>query len=82
MSEQRAAGRSPFVVEVIHSMGKDISKDVSITGMFIETEKDLKVGDEMTVCFVMARGDPVRTVGQVVRKTIDGVGIRFVQSLS
>ena len=86
MLEQRAAERNPFIAEVDYSIGgrahKDISKDVSVSGMFIETERDLKVGDTMTVCFVMAQGNPVRTVAQVVRKTIDGVGIRFVQSLS
>jgi len=85
MLEQRTAPREPFISEILFAMkGKahqDISRDISVNGMFIETEANLKAGDTLTICFEMSRGNLMKVEGEVVRIDQGGVGVRFIQSL-
>jgi len=86
MLEQRTAPREPFISEILYAMkGKahqDISRDISINGIFIETAANLKAGDTLTICFEMTRGSPIKVEGEIVRIGQGGVGVRFIQPLS
>lgn len=74
--------RRPVVQQVDYTIGdrfhRDAMRDISLGGMFIETNLLLEVGQEVTVSIPFSDGrPPVRVRGEVVRVAKDGVGIRF-----
>jgi Tfp pilus assembly protein PilZ len=59
---------------------KGFIKNVSSGGVFIHTNGGLKVGEKMTMTFSSPdQQDPVKITGEIVRKNMLGVGIRFTK---
>ena len=54
------------------------ARDVSTTGLFIDTTEDFEIGDKVKLhlTFISAP-NPLRITGSVVRKATDGIGVRF-----
>ena len=53
-------------------------KDISIGGVFIETEKPFDVGEEMTMTLSLSQHvKPFRVTGDIVRSAALGVGVQF-----
>jgi Tfp pilus assembly protein PilZ len=52
--------------------------NVSSSGIFIQTQQDLPIGEEIAVSFTFpASGNKVRATGKVVRTTYSGMGIEI-----
>jgi Tfp pilus assembly protein PilZ len=52
--------------------------NVSTSGIFIQTQQDLPIGEEIAVSFTFpASGNKVRATGKVVRTTYSGMGIEI-----
>ena len=61
--------------EYIH---KDITRDISNTGVFIETHSPPAVGGNITLSFSFSDDkDPVKISGKVVRSNPDGFAVKF-----
>ena len=74
--------RKPYVSEVDFSTGdqayKELVKDISPGGLFIETRAPLAVGQEITLLLSFPeRERPMKILGEVVRATDEGIGVRF-----
>jgi len=55
------------------------SKDISLGGLFLESEIPVRVGTMLFLNFALpGRKRPVRVTGEVMRVAGSGVGIRFV----
>jgi Tfp pilus assembly protein PilZ len=53
-------------------------RNVSSSGIFIQTQQDLPIGEEIAVSFTFpASGNKVRATGKVVRTTYSGMGIEI-----
>jgi len=78
----RQATREPYSETLSISSGSGSylghAIDVSSTGLFIETTDDFEIGDKvkMMLTFISAP-NPLRLCGSVVRKTPNGIGVRF-----
>lgn len=56
----------------------DYIRDISVAGVFIETQHPLQLGEELSMMIPFSEGGKsVRVKGVVVRKTPDGVGVEF-----
>ena len=57
-------------------------QDLSLTGCFLETSGTYEIGTILELSFALSSGDeqPLTTEGRVVRRTAQGVGVRFVFS--
>lgn len=74
--------RKPYVSEVDFSTGdqayKELIKDISPGGLFIETRAPLAVGQQITLLLSFPeRERPMKILGEVVRATNEGIGVRF-----
>ena len=59
---------------------KGFIKNVSSGGVFIHTNGGLNVGEKMTMTFSSPdQQDPVKITGEIVRKNMIGVGVRFTK---
>ena len=68
--------RIPVRCKTIDRNFKAQLKDVSTSGVFIETEKLLQIGNGIAVTFEFPRsGTKVMVTGEVVRADYTGVGI-------
>jgi len=81
-ADVRQAPREPYT-ELLNFKSKNGShyghaKDVSSTGVFIETPGDFEIGEsvKLVLTFISAP-NPVKLTGVVVRKTADGIGLSF-----
>ena len=55
-----------------------VVQNISSGGVFIRTSVALELGQDLSLVFTFpGLDDPVRVTGEVVRKTRDGVGLRF-----
>ncbi|MFH1628691.1 MAG: PilZ domain-containing protein [Pseudomonadota bacterium] len=53
-------------------------RDLSVGGVFIETDMPLAVGREISLLFTFPHfGDPIKISGEVVRTAAEGVGVKF-----
>lgn len=53
-------------------------RNISIGGVFVETDQTLQIGQEISLDFKFSKlTDPVRITGKVVRCEEDGVGVQF-----
>ncbi len=80
--EQRKYPRKVSLLDVEYSAGesafKDFSKDISNSGIFIETRNPLSVGDEILLTIQLAgEGEEIKISGEVVRTDSQGIGVRF-----
>jgi hypothetical protein len=58
----------------------NLIKNISRSGVFVETREPLIVGDEIIMTFRLDGLDrPFKTRGEIARATRDGVGIRFIR---
>ena len=81
-ADVRQAPREPYT-ELLNFKSKNGShyghaKDVSSTGVFIETPGDFDIGEavKLVLTFISAP-NPVKLTGVVVRKTEHGIGLSF-----
>jgi uncharacterized protein (TIGR02266 family) len=57
---------------------KEYIQDISAGGLFIETRAPLAVGQEITLLLSFPDHErPIRIVGEVVRATQQGIGVKF-----
>ncbi|WP_161595168.1 PilZ domain-containing protein [Mariprofundus erugo] len=81
--EARVAPRIPYTELLSLSTRDDTNhyghaRNVSATGVFIETPAAFKVGEELDLLLTfLSERDPVRLSGQVARVTDDGIGVHF-----
>jgi len=83
-NDLREHPRRPVAQQVDFTIGDrfytDAMRDISVGGLFIETNLDLAVGQEVAVSIPFSDGrPPVRVRGEVARVTGDGIGIRFLR---
>ena len=57
---------------------RNLSRDVSIGGLFVETWDAFSVGEKITVTLPVEKQKPVKLKGEVVRVERQGIGIAFV----
>ncbi|MBW2259532.1 MAG: PilZ domain-containing protein [Deltaproteobacteria bacterium] len=79
---KRKHPRKPYVSEVDFSDGdqayKELIQDISPSGLFIETRAPLAVGQEITLLLSFPDQErPMKILGEVVRATDEGIGVRF-----
>lgn len=63
------------------TLGEFVQKhaaDISAGGMFVETDRPVAVGTELTIKFTVAGHPMVECKGRVVRHGPNGMGIQFV----
>ena len=74
--------RKPFLMAVDYStqdhVYKDFIQDISTGGVFIQTHMPFAVGQEVSLTFPLPDYKKhVKIVGEVVRSTMQGVGVKF-----
>lgn len=74
--------RKPFLMAVDYStqdyVYKDFIQDISTGGVFIQTHMPFTVGQEVSLTFPLPNYQRhVKVVGEVVRSTPQGVGVKF-----
>jgi uncharacterized protein (TIGR02266 family) len=74
--------RKEFTAEVDFSTEdqayKELIKDISPGGLFIETRAPLAVGQEITLLLSFPDQErPMKILGEVVRATEEGIGVKF-----
>jgi hypothetical protein len=64
--------------EIDDYIHKDITRDISNTGVFIETHSPPAIGQPITLSFSFSEDKkPVKVSGRVVRSTPDGFAVKF-----
>ena len=61
---------------------KDSIEDISYGGVFIKTDEQFSIGQEIMVSFSIPRlkiNNNITLIGEVVRIVPDGVGVRFIK---
>jgi len=81
-TDRRRAPRKPCSLAMYFGIEdrvlKGLIKNVSITGVFIETSELLSVGKEITMTLWPAnQEEPIETKGEIVWSGPKGVGVRF-----
>ena len=79
---RRKSPRKPYLKEVDFATAdrayKEFIKDISAGGLFIETRSALAVGQEITLVLSLPGHErPIKVMGDVVRATQQGIGVRF-----
>ncbi len=74
--------RKPYVMlvdyEIEHGSYRSSILDISVGGVFIETNEPITVGQELLLSFSFRNAQvPLKVRGSVVRKTPEGVGVKF-----
>jgi Tfp pilus assembly protein PilZ len=80
--ERRAFVRKSCSIPVIYSTYERVYtntiKNISQRGVFIETQRALFVGEELTLSFSMAGFDkPLKINGEIVQVNPSGIGVEF-----
>lgn len=61
----------------------DFIQNLSISGLFIETQLPFFVGEELSMTFSLPDADaPIKITGKIVRVDSKGVGVKFDELLS
>jgi c-di-GMP-binding flagellar brake protein YcgR len=85
MAEKRGFLRAPLAVQVGHQEGTfiGISRDISIGGMFIETNKPVSSDSNLKLRFNLDDGGPTVITAAAVRYAVEklGIGVQFVDLL-
>jgi len=82
LSDNRCAMREPYVERLSfsskHGMFHGRSRDISTTGLFIETATELDLGARIEVILTFPSAPkPLRLSAMVTRKTEEGIGAYF-----
>lgn len=80
--DQRSSTRKPFFSEVIYTSEKgahhEFTKDISETGIFIETPMPFKIGEKLSITFpVELLAKHIKLSGVIARKSKNGIGVKF-----
>lgn len=83
--ERRKAPRMPYDSPVHYTNpsvnGAGTVKDISSSGMFMETPFPLTIGDQLSIAFLLRNSKhPMIIEGIITRSTRAGVGVRFLWS--
>jgi Tfp pilus assembly protein PilZ len=83
MERRKHSRKTCFFAEVDYATQNEVYtdsiKNISTGGVFIETEQSLIVGDDVTMLFSdLTHIDLIKVVGDIIRKTPDGVAVKFV----
>jgi Tfp pilus assembly protein PilZ len=81
-THRRGGAREPCFLAVDYAtqgrVFKDFVRNVSSTGVFIETSEPFTVGEEITLTFSSGSDEgPVKITGEIVRSGSGGIGVRF-----
>ena len=83
MAEKRIFPRAPLAVQVEHEAGSliGVSKDISIGGLFIESNKPISTESRLRVRFHLDDGGPIVKATVEIRYVVAqfGVGVHFVE---
>jgi len=61
----------------------DFIQNLSVSGLFIETQLPFFVGQELSMTFSLPGADgPIKITGKIVRIDSDGIGVQFDELLS
>ena len=74
--------RKPSSIIVNYAIGNrfytDYIEDINLTGLFIGTKEDFKVGDELALAFSHPKfPDIFRVYGDIIYITEEGIGVQF-----
>lgn len=76
--DSRQARKVLVAYEIDEYIHKDITRDISNTGVFIETHSPPPVGENITLSFSFSEDKkPIEITGKVVRSTPDGFAVKF-----
>ncbi len=77
-AESRHDRKILVAYEIDDYIHKDITRDISNTGVFIETHSPPAIGETITLSFSFSEDKkPVKVSGRVVRTTPDGFAVKF-----
>jgi Tfp pilus assembly protein PilZ len=79
---QRGYARKPYFKDVDFSTEEkayqEFIRDISPSGLFIETQAGLEVGQEIKILLSFPSQErPVKIIGEIVRTTDQGIGVKF-----
>jgi hypothetical protein len=74
--------RKPWVIPIAYSTDdqafKDVIKDISNGGVFIETKKSFTAGQTITMNFRLSKSQKlIQATGEIVRSNSQGIGVKF-----
>ena len=80
--DRREFARKPYRKEVVfatdHRAYSEFIRDISASGLFIETTSPLEVGQEIKLVLSLPnRERPIKIAGEIVRVTEKGIGVKF-----
>ena len=78
----RRHNRKPFLIPIDyttkHVAFKDVIKNISASGIFIETRMPFTVGQDITMTFRLPKSRKlIQAVGEIVRSNSHGIGVKF-----
>jgi hypothetical protein len=77
--DKRALYYTPVSFDFENFTYTGMIKDISVTGMFIETGEPFKIGQLIMVDIPdTTRGEHIRVAAEIVRTEPDGIGVRFI----
>ena len=79
-ARKKLIGAKPIVAEcrTMDATFKATVQDVSSTGVFVQTRRKLKFGEEIALTFTFPQtGQTIKATGEVVRITHEGVGVEI-----
>jgi Tfp pilus assembly protein PilZ len=85
--DKRKQPRKPYLKAVEFAtedrVYQEFIQDISPGGLFIETRSPLTVGEEITLILSLSnQWRPIKIIGEVVRATQQGIGVKFKPSSS
>jgi hypothetical protein len=74
--------RKPWVIPIEYATGdqafKDVLKDISKGGVFIETNKSFTVGQTITMKLKLPNSRKlIQAAGEIIRSNSQGIGVKF-----
>lgn len=78
----RKHARKPWVIPVNYAaegqIFKDVTKNISSSGLFIQTKMPFMIGQKITMAFQLPKQRKhIKAVGEIVRTNAQGIGVKF-----
>ena len=71
---------APIEYNIRDQTYRNLSRDISVSGLFIETWNSFPIGEKLTLTFPLADNKRnFRIEGEIVRAEKQGVGIEFIR---